>query len=348
MTLGRRAYRWPLRVFLVAIAAGLAVSLSTRSNAEAWDPEKARQVIAAYGGGAALVALAAVLWAFRIHRARLIVTIGEKGVTLRRGRRKAVVPAGTLRAVGITWPVTDPVWTLWLESEAGPDVAAVARTDGCTVTLLRSGSLPSGWLEAVRAAATGTLGVAWRVVDDEGEEVPAPGADALPSARCVLVDGRGRYRDQNGAALLAVACGRLAKPPGGRSGMFPMNPAAGRRTVVLRDPHARTLLVFRRRSRLLGRGAMRVHDADGHLLGVMRGGQEPSFHATDGMLLGSTRPSGDGYAVTGVDGRRSATLRTRSAADDSRMYLERSPSAPDPLRTLVLALPLMVRMTRQL
>ncbi|URM93181.1 hypothetical protein LUW76_01815 [Actinomadura madurae] len=191
MTLGRGAYRWPFRIFLAALAAGLAVSLSTRSNAEAWDPEKARQVITAYGGGAALVALAAVLWAVRIHRTRLIVTIGEKGVTLRRGRREAAVPVSALRAVGITWPVTDPVWTLWLESEAAPDVAAVAGTDGRTVTLLRSGSLPSGWLEAVREAATGTLGVAWRVVDDEGEEVPAPGADALSSARRVLVDGRG-------------------------------------------------------------------------------------------------------------------------------------------------------------
>lgn len=347
MTLGRRAYRWPFRVLLAALAAGLAVSLSTRSNAEAWDPEKARQVIVLYGGGAALVALAAVLWAVRIHRTRLIVTIGEKGLTLRRGRREAEVPAGAVRAVGITWPVTDPVWTLWLESEAAPDVAAVAETDGHAVTLHKGGSLPSGWLEAVRTATADTLGAAWRVVDDEGEEVPAPVPDALSAAGRVLVDGTGRYRDERGGALLAVASGRLARRPWGRSGMFPMNPNAGRRTIVLRDPHARALLVFRRRSRLVGRDTTRVLDADGRLLGILRGGPEPSFHATDGMLLGSARQAGGRLTVTGVDGRESATLRTKSDADDSRMWLHRSPSAPEPLRTLLLALPTAIRIARQ-
>jgi hypothetical protein len=347
MTLGRRAYRWPFRIFLSALTAGLLISLSTRSSAAAWEPEKARQVIAFYGGGGALVALAAALWAWAVHRNRLVVTIGEKGVRLRRRKQEADIPLSAVEAVGITWPVTDPVWTIWFDPEAAPGVGAVAKVEDGSVALLRDRSLPAGWADAVQTATTEILGACWRVVDDEGEEVEPPPPDALAKADRVLVDGTGRYRDERGGALLAVARGRLAGPPRGRSGFFPLSPGRGRRKIVLRDPCARTLLVLKHSSSPFGRGRLRVHDADGRLLGVLRGRHEPSFHATDGTLLGSARQAGGRLVVTGVDGRESATLRTKSDAGDSRMWLHRSPSAPEPLRTLLLALPAAVRIARQ-
>ncbi|MFC4053754.1 hypothetical protein ACFOY4_29030 [Actinomadura syzygii] len=137
------------------------------------------------------------------------------------------------------------------------------------------------------------------------------------------MDDRGRYRSERGGALLAVACG-------------------GRRTVVLRDPHTARLLVFKRPP--LGRDRMRVLDADGRLIGRIRGSREPSFHAADGMLLGATRGDGGRYVVTGVDGRESASLRRAQggADDEGRWRLHRSPSAPAALRALTLALPLLV------
>lgn len=347
VTLGRRAYRWPFRVGLAALTIGLLVSLSTRADPEAWEPDRARQVIAFYGGGSALVALAAVVWAFVIFRNRLVVTIGAKGLVLRRGAKEAAIPAGAVDAVGIVWPVGDPVWTVWFDAAEAPGVDAVAKVHGDAVSLLRDRSLPSGWLAAVHAAATQTLGVRWRVLDDEGDEVERPAADALPRADRIIVDGGGRYRDQRGGAVLAVACGRAARRPPGRSGAFPLHPDRGRRTIVLRDPHAGRLLVFRKRGRLPGRDRMRVLDADGRLIGTIKGAREPAFHGAGGMLLGATRQAGDRFVVTGVDGRESASLRTKSGADDGRMWLERSPSAPAPLRALTLALPLVVRITRQ-
>ncbi|WP_433469686.1 hypothetical protein [Spirillospora sp. CA-128828] len=347
ITLGRKAYRRPFRIFLSALAAGLLVSLSTLSSAEAWEPEQARRATGFFGGGCALVALAAAFWAWAMHRDRLVVTISEKGVALRRRKQRAEIPAGAVEAVGITWPVTDPVWTIWFDSEAAPGVDAVAKIEDGAVTLLRDRSLPSGWVRAAENATTEILGVAWRVMDDEGREVPPPPAGALLKADRVLVDGVGRYRDERGGALLAVAHGPLGRPPRGRSGFFPLAPGRGRRRIVLRDPHARTLLVFKRTSSPLGRDRLRVFDPDGRLLGVVRGRHEPSFHTTGGVLLGSTRQAGDRHIVTGVDGRRSATLRTKSGADDSRMWLERSPSAPEPLRALALALPMAVRIARQ-
>ncbi|SNS38764.1 hypothetical protein [Actinomadura mexicana] len=325
MTLGARAYRWPFRVLLAALAAGAALVLATGPCTGILDPEKARQILPPCGGGCLLAALAAVLRAARLHRTRLIVTIGEKGVVLRRGGREAAIPAGAVDAVGIRWPVGDPVWTLWLDPEQAPGAGTVAEADGKAVTLLRGGSLPSGWLPAVRTATTDTLGAAWRVVDDGGEEVPSPAAGALARAGHIVVDDRGRYRDRRGGAVLAVACGRR-----------------GGRTVVLHDPHAAVLLEVRGPSRLPGRDRVRVLDADGRPLGFVRGRREPSFHTAGGMLLGSTRATGEGHVVTGIDGRRSATLRTGGGAD-ARMELERSPSAPDLLRTLTLALPAAIR-----
>ncbi|MEV3925192.1 hypothetical protein [Actinomadura coerulea] len=327
MTLGARAYRWPLRLLVAAPAAAAVLVLATRTRT--LDPETARRTLLLCGGGCLLAALASVLWAARLHRTRLVVTIGEDGVTLRRGGRGAAVPAGAVEAVGIRWPVGDPVWTLWLDPEQAPGVKAVAEVDGRAVTLLRGRSLPSGWLPAVRTATADRLGAAWRVVDDEGREVPPPAAGALGRARRIVVDGRGRYRDRPGGAVLAVACGRR-----------------GGRTTVLRDPHAAALLTVRGPSRLPGRDRVRVLGADGRPLGFVRGLREPSFHTAGGILLGSTRTTGDGRVVTGVDGRRSAVLRA-GGDDGSRVELERSPSAPDPLRTLVLALPVALRAGRR-
>lgn len=350
ITLGRRAYRRPVGLSLAGLALGLVFSLATMPAGEAWTPGLDRRVIVFCGGAGVLIALAGALWALVLHRSRLIVTIGEKGLVLRRGEKEAVVPAAAVDAVGITWPVGDPVWTVWFDPEAVAGVGAVAKVgaDGRAATLLRDGSLPSGWLPAVRAATTGTLGAGWRVVDDAGAEVPPPPADALSKADRVLVDGTGRYRDERGGGLLAIACGRPAGGPEARSGALPLASDRGRRTVVLRDPHAGTLLVFKRTSRLPGRDRLRVLDADGRLVGEVRGGHEPSFHAAGGMFLGAARHAGGGrYVVTGVDGRESASLRTESGADDGRMRLTRSPSAPAALRTLTLALPIAVRIARQ-
>ncbi|TDB88401.1 hypothetical protein E1264_11525 [Actinomadura sp. KC216] len=347
VTLGRGAYRRPLRIGLAALAVGLLVSLSTRTgDGAAWAPGEARRVVTIWGGGGALIALAAALWAFVIFRNRLVVTIGEKGLVLRRARHQVVVPGGAVRAVGIVWPVADPVWTVWLDTEAAPDVAAVAKMDGGAIALHRSRSLPSGWLPSVRTAATETLGAAWRVLDDEGGEVEEPRPDALSRADRLLVDGTGRYRDQGGGGLVAIACGRLARRGPGPA-RFRRNPDRGRRTIVLRDPHAGRLLAFKKTSRLAGGGRMRVFDADGRHIGTINRLREPSFHAAGGTLLGTTRRHGDRHVVTGVDGRESASLRTRSGADDGRMWLERSRSAPDLLRTLTLALPMVVRLARQ-
>ncbi|TMR02704.1 hypothetical protein ETD83_11855 [Actinomadura soli] len=347
VTLGRGAYRWPLRVCLAALTVGLLISLSTRAGGgAAWAPGEARRAIAVYGGGGALIALAAIVWAIVIFRNRVVVTVGEKGLVLRRAKQQAVIPADAVHAVGIVWPVADPVWTVWFDTEAAPDVGAVAKMDGDAVALHRDRSLPSGWLPSVRTAATETLGTAWRVLDDKGEEVEQPRADALAKADRLLVDGTGRYRDQGGGALVAVACGRLARRGPGPA-RFRRNPDRGRRTIVLRDPHAGRLLAFRKTSRLAGGGRMRVFDADGRHLGTIKRLREPSFHAAGGTLLGTTRRHGDRHIVTGVDGRESASLRTKSGADDGRMWLERSRSAPDLLRTLTLALPMVVRLARQ-
>lgn len=341
----RSAYRWPLRLCLAALAFAALVAVSARSAP--WNPGDAPRVVLLYEGGGVLVALAAVAWAVVMFRNRLVVTIGGKGLVLRRGRAEASVPVSALEAVGIAWPVTDPVWTVWFDPAAAPDVAAVTKVDGRAAALLRDGVLRPGRLDAVRDASTATFGVPWRVVDDAGEDVPPPAADALTRADRVIVDGRCRYRNERGGALLAVACGRLVKQATARNGFVALNPDRGRRTIVLRDPHAERLLVFERTSRLRGRGRMRVLDADGRLVGRIRGSHEPSFHSADGTLLGTTRGDGGRYVVTGVDGRESASLRTKSGADDGRMWLHRSPSAPDALRALTLALPMVVRIARQ-
>ncbi|TDE25001.1 hypothetical protein [Actinomadura sp. 6K520] len=334
ITLGRNAYRWPLRICLTALTVGLAVSLSTLTGPGAWEPAEAGRVIAGCGGGAALIALAAAGWAFVIHQDRLIVTIGRDGLTLRRRGREAAIPAAAVDAVGITWPVADPVWTVWFDPEAAPGVDAVTRVDGRAAVLLRERSLPRGWLEAVHTTATETLGARWRVLDDEGREVDRLPRDALREAGHVLVDGEGRHRDDRTGALLAVACG----PPAKWRGL----PSPGR-TTVLRDPHARTLLEFRR-SRA-GGGRVRVFRADGRPAGEIRGSREPSFHTPGGTLLGTTRRAGGRHVVTGVDGRESATLWIKDGDGDGHLRLERPPSAPEPLRTLALALPLVVRGT---
>ncbi|MFI0408796.1 hypothetical protein [Actinomadura sp. 3N508] len=345
VTLGRGAYRWPFRVFLAALTAGLLVALSTRTGGAAWAPGEARRVVTIYGGGGALIALAAAGWAFVIFRSRLVVTIGEKGLVLRRAKNQVVVPADAVHAVGIVWPVADPVWTVWIDTEAAPDAGAVAKVDGDAITLHRDRSLPSGWLASVRTAATETLGAAWRVLDDTGEEVEEPRPDALPKTDRLVVDGAGRYRDQGGGAVVAVACGRLAtRGPG--PARFRRTPDRGRRTIVLRDPHAGRLLAFKKSSRLAGGGRMRVFDADGRHIGTISRLREPAFHAAGGTLLGTTRRHGDRHVVTGVDGRESASLRTKGG-DDGRMWLERSRSAPDLLRTLTLALPMVVRLARR-
>ncbi|RFS82370.1 hypothetical protein D0T12_26540 [Actinomadura spongiicola] len=322
VTLGRGAYRWPFRVALAALAVGALAGPSSRA--------------AGYGGGA-LVALAAAVWAFAIHRDRLVVTMTGTGLVLRRGADEATVPGGAVDAVGIVWRGTDPVWTVWFDPGAAPGVDAVTTVEGDAAVLLRDRDLPSGRLPAVRAAVTEELGLRWRVLDGTGEEIDPPKADALGRADHVLVDGvltngglangAGRYRDERDGALLAVA--------------------SGRRTVVLRDPNAGRLLVFRRTPRPTRRRIVRVSDADGRFLGTVRGPREPSFHTPSGMLLGTTRQHGDRHVVTGIDGRESASLRRTGGPDEGRVRLERSPSAPEPLRTLALALPLVVRSARR-
>ncbi|GAA0595004.1 hypothetical protein [Actinomadura livida] len=334
ITLGRNAYRWPLRICLTALTVGLAVSLSTLTGPGAWAPEEAGRAVAVCGGGAALIALAAAAWAFVIYQDRLIVTIGRDGLILRRRGREAAIPAAAVDAVGITWPVADPVWTVWFDPEAAPGAGAVTKVDGRAAVLLRERSLPQGWLEAVHATATETLGACWRVLDDEGREVDPLPRDALREADHVVVDGEWRYRDDRTGALLAVACTPPAESPG--------LPLPGR-TTVLRDPQARTLLEFRR-GRAAG-GRVRVFLADGRPAGEIRGSLEPSFHTPDGTLLGTTRVTGGRHVVTGVDGRESATLRIEGDDDGVHLRLERSPSAPGPLRTLALALPMAVHGT---
>jgi hypothetical protein len=223
--------------------------------------------------------------------------------------------------MGTVGPVADPVWTVWFDAEAAASVGSVVEVDDDAAALLRDRSLPPGWLPVVRAAAEEHLGAPWRVLDDAGEVVEPLPVHALTRAASLLVDDAGRYRDPRGAVMAVVVRRR------------------GRRTVVLRDPHAGRLLAVRRPARL-GRGVTRVFGADGGLLGTIRGRDEPSFHTRGGTLLGVTRRAGDRRVVTGVDGRESASL---GAKDDAGVLLRRSPSTPEPLRTLALALPLVVR-----
>lgn len=72
-----------------------------------------------------------------------------------------------------------------------------------------------------------------------------------------------------------------------------------------------------------------------------------SLRSDDGTPLGTVRQDGGRYVVTDTTGREAASLRTKSKADNSRMWLEFSPECPEPLRPLALALPIAVRITRQ-
>jgi len=305
-----------------------------------------------YGGGGLLVGLAGVIWAFTVHRRRLIVTIRADGIALRRRDDEATIPSGAVRAVGLTWPISDPVWTTWYDPAAAPGIDAVTKVgrhggQEAAATLLRDRSLPAGWLGAVHAATTEILGGAWRVLDERGQEVPGPPPRALFDADRVLVDGEGRYRDERGGALLAQACGTLEKKSTEGASFWAVNPNKGRRSIVLRDPHARTVLIINRLSRTLRRERVAVLDADGNRLGELSGRGRMSLRSADGTPLGTVHDDGGRYLVTDTAGREVAVLRTKSKADNSRMWLEFGTECPDPLRPLALALPIAVRFTRQ-
>lgn len=351
VTLGPRAYRWPVGVAVAGPVVGLLIVASTVPDAMAWGSGIPMRTALFFGGGGLLVGMVGLIWAIYVHGTRLIVTIRGDGVVLRRREAEVMIPASDVCAVGITWPISDPAWTLWYGSAAGAGVDTVAevvqRGREAAATLLRDRSLPAGWLEAVHAATKEIVGSAWRVLDDSGQEVPEPSRRALFQADRVLVDGEGRYRNERGGALLAQACGRLVRRSTEGASFWGINPNKGRRSIVLRDPHARTLLVINRASRTFGRERITVLGSDGHRLGELSGRGAMSLRADDGAPLGTVRQDGDRYVVTDTTGRRAASLRTKSSADNSRMWLEFSPECPEPLRPLALALPVAVRLSRQ-
>ncbi|MFA1537737.1 hypothetical protein [Actinomadura monticuli] len=352
LTLGPRAYRWPFALAVAGPVVGLALCASTLPNEEAWESGAVAGTLVFYGGGGLLVGLAGAVWALAVHRGRLIVTISGDGIALRRRDGEATIPSGAVRAVGLTWPISDPVWTTWYDPAAAPGVDAVTKVgrrapEESAATLLRDRSLPAGWLEEVRAATTEILGGAWRVLDERGQEVPGPPPRALFDADRVLVDGEGRYRNERGGALLAQACGTLERKSTQGASFFAVNPNKKRRSIVLRDPHARTVLVLNRSSRTLGGERMTVLDADGNRLGELGGRGRMSLRSADGTPLGTVRQDGGRYVLTDATGREAASLRTKSGADNSRMWLEFAPGCPEPLRPLALALPIAVRITRQ-
>ena len=352
LSLGRRAYLWPVRLVVAGLVAGLVISLSTLSNAAAWDPGQVWQVIAFYGGAGLLVAAGGTAMGFVLHRRRLIVTMSAKGIALRRRKSQAFIPADAVHAVGLRWPIDDPTWTVWYDSEAAPGVNAVttvqnAATSQAMVTLFHDRSLPRGWLEAVYAATEEILGADWRVLDDQNHEVPRPVSDALLRVDHILIDGEGRYRNERGGTLLAQTCGRLAKLRTGGASFFATNPNKARRTVVLRDPHARTVLIINRASTTFGRERIHVLDVTGQHIGRIRGRHEFSFHSGDGTPLGRAHRTADRFVLTDVRGDEAGSLRIKSSADNSRMWLTLSSASAEPLRVLALALPIAVRLTRQ-
>ncbi|WP_346044944.1 hypothetical protein [Actinomadura chokoriensis] len=350
VTLGPRAYRWPVGMAVAGPVVGLLIVASTLPDAMAWGSGVPMSTALFYGGGGLVVGLAGLIWALHVHRTRLIVTMGSDGVVLRRRDAEAALPASGVCAIGITWPISDPTWTLWYDPAAGPGIDTVTKVEQhgheAAATLLRDRSLPVGWLEAVRTA-TEILDAAWRVLDDRGQEVPEPPRRALFEADRVLVDGEGRYRNERGGALLAQACGPLVKQTTEGASFWGINPNKGRRSIVLRDPHARTLLIINRASRTLGKERITVLDSDGHRLGELSGRGTMSLRSADGTPLGTARQDGDQYAVTDATGREVASLRTKSSADNSRMWLEFSHECSEALRPLALALPIAVRLTRQ-
>ncbi|WP_067792910.1 hypothetical protein [Actinomadura formosensis] len=349
VTLGPRAYRWPFAMAVAGPLIGLGLCASTLPTSYAGT---VAGPLIVYGGGGLMVGLVGVIWALTVHRSRLIVTIRGDGIALRHRDDEATIPSSAVHAVGLTWPISDPVWTTWYDPAAAPGidtVTKVGRRDQkeAVATLLRDRSLPAGWLEAVHAATIEILGGTWRVLDDRGQEVPGPSPRALFDADRVLVNGEGRYRNERGGALLAQACGRLMKKSTEGASFFATNPNKRRRSIVLRDPHARTMLIINRMPRTLGRERMTVLDADGNSLGELGGRGEMSLRSAGGTLLGTVHQDGGRYAVTDTTGREVASLRTKSKADNSRMWLEFSPECPEPLRPLALALPIAVRITRQ-
>ncbi|MEU5991313.1 hypothetical protein ABZ806_20285 [Spirillospora sp. NPDC047418] len=351
VTLGPRAYRWPVGVAVAGPVVGLLIVASTLPDAMARGSGVPMSTALFYGGGGLLVGLTGLIWAVHVHRTRLIVTMRSDGVVLRRRDAEAVIPASGVCAVGITWPISDPTWTLWYDStvESGIDALATVERRGheAAATLLRDRSLPAGWLDAVQTATTEIVGGAWRVLDDRGQEVAEPQQRALFEADRVLVDGEGRYRNERGGTLLAQACGRLVKQSTGGASFWGINPNKGRRSIVLRDPHARTLLVVNRASRTLGKERVTVLAPDGHRLGELSGRGNMSLRSADGAPLGTVRQDGDQHTVADSTGREVASLRTKSSADNSRMWLQFSPDCPEPLRPLALALPIAVRLGRQ-
>ncbi|QKW33606.1 hypothetical protein HUT06_05820 [Actinomadura sp. NAK00032] len=352
VTLGPRAYRWPFALAVAGPAVGLLICATTLPNGDAWESGAVTGPLVFYGGGGLLVGLAGAVWALTVHRTRLIVTISGDGIALRRRDGEATIPSAAVRAVGLTWPISDPVWTTWYDPAAAPGVDAVTAVgrrgaQEAAATLLRDRSLPAGWVEAVHAATFEILGGGWRVLDDRDREVPAPPPRALFEADRVLVDGEGRYRNERGGALLAQACGPLAKRSTGGASFWGANPNKKRRSITLRDPHARTLLLVNRSSRTLGKERVTVLDAGGNRLGELSGRGEMSLRSAGGAPLGTVRRDGGRHVVLDTAGREAASLRTKSKADNSRMWLEFAPDCPEPLRPLVLALPIAVRLTRQ-
>ncbi|MFI0404858.1 hypothetical protein [Actinomadura sp. 3N508] len=350
ITLGARAYRWPFGLAVGGPAIGLLISASAFTND--YPKEAVPRTLVFYGGIGLLVGLAGIAWAIRMFRNRLIVTIGEDGIVLRRREDEATIPSSAVHAVGLTWPLTDPVWTTWYDPAMAPSgidaLTKVGRhAEEAAATLLRDRTLPAGWLEAAHNATTEILGGTWRVLDDRGQEVPEPPPRALFDAGRILVDGTGRYRNERGGALLAQACGWLKKKSTGGASFFSVNPNKASRSIALRDPHARTVLIINRLARTWGKERLTVLDADGKRLGQISGRRALSLRSADRTRLGTVRDRGGRFAVEDTAGREAASLRTKSQADDSRMWLEISPDCSDSLRPLVLALPIAVRVIRQ-
>ncbi|WP_207924264.1 hypothetical protein, partial [Actinomadura bangladeshensis] len=170
VTLGPRANRWPVGVTVAGPVVALLIVASTLPDAMARRSGVPMSTALFYGGGGLVVGLAGLIWAIYVHRTRLIVTMRSDAVVLRRRHAEAALLASGVCAIGITWPISDPTWTLWYDPATGSGVDAVAKVERqgheATATLLRDRSLPVGWLEAVRSATTEILGGAWRILDD--------------------------------------------------------------------------------------------------------------------------------------------------------------------------------------
>jgi hypothetical protein len=314
------AHRLPL-FLAVAGAAGVCLAVAAWHQAEA--PRGRDAVWAIVVGIAGLGALSSALPLYLARmKARVRVDITPDGVAV----HGVLTPASAIRAIGLTGPVHDPVLTLWRGPAAGgrpapPDrLLAVSQVGDRQIARARD-RVETLWPGLWRSRAARPV--------------------RLLTATELTVDLAGRYH----------AAGEVI---GGTVEV--------RHSMILRDEGAEPVLMLERFTRRLQTGA-RVTTPDGTLLGSItetgrrawtpsHGHSRPlSLYDADGRLIGRTQELRRSSTNTIVDseGRHLAVLdlpnhRAVLLTRFEDLLLRIDQSAAGPLRPLLLALPLALRL----